>query len=407
MPKRNLRNLKLRAIAAVDNPCQEHAKAMILKRAFSADERQAMAGRGEAMPDGGFPIANASDLENAIQAYGRAKDPAKAKAHIISRARALDALDKLPEAWSVKKIAGEIAKYICQDDGAHSFQECLDDSKFDQNIWPCVDALSQSIRSIVGDGSLTGAERDTQIQSSVDQFLSAVRDLSPEVSKRLEPLVRKEGRSMPKTVEELEKEVGDLTGQLTSANAIVASEKARADKAEGELTAERTAHGETKKQLVTATDETIKVGDTEIKKSVIGPDQFAMAKALADDRDHAVLEKRADGEFRHVVGTASEKALILKSVNGRGEDDPLKKALLAVLTSAEKMAKLGFENLGSRGESDPDVKKARQTYEGRVAEIQKRDECNRAQAMSKARREFQDDWAAAYPDEAERELGAN
>ncbi len=69
------------------------------KRDYSTDARERMAGAGTAMPDGSFPIANRADLQNAIQSVGRAKDYGKAKAHIINRARALNAMDMLPEDW--------------------------------------------------------------------------------------------------------------------------------------------------------------------------------------------------------------------------------------------------------------------------------------------------------------------
>lgn len=71
----------------------------IAKRDFSDKQRKEMADKKEAMPDGSFPIANVDDLENAIKAIGRAKDQEKAKAHIIARAKALGATDKLPEDW--------------------------------------------------------------------------------------------------------------------------------------------------------------------------------------------------------------------------------------------------------------------------------------------------------------------
>lgn len=71
-----------------------------LKREFSADERRSAASSGAALPDGSFPIKTVSDLHNAIQAIGRAKDRAKAMAHIKSRARALGATDALPDSWS-------------------------------------------------------------------------------------------------------------------------------------------------------------------------------------------------------------------------------------------------------------------------------------------------------------------
>ena len=75
----------------------------IAKREVSEEERARLADSGAAMPDGSYPIANISDLKNAIQAFGRAKNPAAVKKHIIRRARALNAIDQLPEEWNVKK----------------------------------------------------------------------------------------------------------------------------------------------------------------------------------------------------------------------------------------------------------------------------------------------------------------
>ena len=69
------------------------------KREFSAEQRRRMASEGAAMPDGSFPIANRADLQNAIQSVGRASNYAAAKAHIIRRAKALNAIDMLPEDW--------------------------------------------------------------------------------------------------------------------------------------------------------------------------------------------------------------------------------------------------------------------------------------------------------------------
>lgn len=51
------------------------------------------------MEDGSFPIHDVEDLKRAIKAYGRAKDKAATKKHIIKRARALKATDLIPEDW--------------------------------------------------------------------------------------------------------------------------------------------------------------------------------------------------------------------------------------------------------------------------------------------------------------------
>lgn len=68
---------------------------------LSEDARQRAADTGHAMPDGSFPIRDRQELAKAILALGRAKNPDAVKRHIIKRARALKALDLLPESWHV------------------------------------------------------------------------------------------------------------------------------------------------------------------------------------------------------------------------------------------------------------------------------------------------------------------
>jgi hypothetical protein len=83
----------------------------LAKKEYSDKEREKMADKGQAMGDGSFPIANKADLENAIKAFGRAKDKDAAKKHIIERAKALKATDALPADWegSTKKDDAEKA----------------------------------------------------------------------------------------------------------------------------------------------------------------------------------------------------------------------------------------------------------------------------------------------------------
>ena len=66
---------------------------------LDTEQRRKLAERGEALPDGSFPIRNKQDLKDAIQSYGRAKDKSEAKRWIKRRARELDAEDELPEDW--------------------------------------------------------------------------------------------------------------------------------------------------------------------------------------------------------------------------------------------------------------------------------------------------------------------
>lgn len=75
------------------------------KREFNTTERKKLADKGQAMPDGSYPIANEGDLKNAIQAFGRAKNPDAVKQHITSRAKSLGLTSLLPDNWQAQKCA--------------------------------------------------------------------------------------------------------------------------------------------------------------------------------------------------------------------------------------------------------------------------------------------------------------
>jgi hypothetical protein len=63
-------------------------------------QRDKWAKDGLAFPDGSWPIPNKAYLRRAIQSFGRGnKSDERVKAWIIKRARALDALDMLPDDW--------------------------------------------------------------------------------------------------------------------------------------------------------------------------------------------------------------------------------------------------------------------------------------------------------------------
>ena len=108
-----LTRLEINRVDLVDDGANQGAHIVLFKRNdgepywlrdFSADERRAAAGRGQAMSDGSFPIISEGDLRNAVQAVGRAGNPGAAKAHIIRRARALGRSDLLPDSWVGKSL---------------------------------------------------------------------------------------------------------------------------------------------------------------------------------------------------------------------------------------------------------------------------------------------------------------
>lgn len=121
-PIRNLQDLKdaIRLVGSSDMPKSE-VKVWIEKRAkelgltehlpeswkeiekshFSEEERKELAEEGEAMPDGKFPIRNASDLRNAIRLSGSSDLPkSEVIAWIKKRAKELGLENELPESWN-------------------------------------------------------------------------------------------------------------------------------------------------------------------------------------------------------------------------------------------------------------------------------------------------------------------
>jgi len=78
---------------------EAEAAEIALKRAFTDEQRTSMSKEGMAMPDGSFPIKSESDLRNAIQSHGRAKDKEAAKRHIMKRAKEMGKENLVPSNW--------------------------------------------------------------------------------------------------------------------------------------------------------------------------------------------------------------------------------------------------------------------------------------------------------------------
>lgn len=95
--------------------CNDHSDVPAELRAdLSAAGRKKMADKGQARPDGSFPIPNVEYLKKAIRAYGRAGNKAAAKAWIKKRAAALGATNLLPEGWRYERTTS-LARNDTQD----------------------------------------------------------------------------------------------------------------------------------------------------------------------------------------------------------------------------------------------------------------------------------------------------
>lgn len=169
-----------------------------LKREFTDEQRQSDEASGVAMPGGGYPIANASDLENAMRAIGRAKNPAKVKAHIRSRAAALGLTDKLSDAFKVGKFATAVTKALIliglrktdadgDDDGdkARDFEQVHDAIEAGEyadgmlsEIDEAVQALRTSVCEIMQDDGTP--DKAAALEETFDQFKTHLQGVVPE-----------------------------------------------------------------------------------------------------------------------------------------------------------------------------------------------------------------------------------
>ena len=120
------------AKAGGDTKCAAHGKldceecASVEKRNVDSSERKDLADKGDANPDGSFPIASKSDLKNAIKLVGHG-DKKKNKALIVRRARELGATEMIPGKWAKKaaKKDAKAAQAVAEDAGVPKVKKTL------------------------------------------------------------------------------------------------------------------------------------------------------------------------------------------------------------------------------------------------------------------------------------------
>lgn len=197
-----------------------------------------------------------------------------------------------------------------------------------EEFWPIHDAMMTSLNSIMADAALDSPQKMSRINETIDQFLATLREKIPEVeeeiSKALEAAVArgddpeaprgdKDMDEVTKKVSDLEKSVADLTTKNASLETELAKAQSRAIELEKAAEAART-------------DEVLKIGEVEVRKSVVGEGTFAAMKAqqAANEELHkrlelADLEKRAEADWAHLPGTPADKARVAKAISGMPE----------------------------------------------------------------------------------------
>jgi hypothetical protein len=222
-----LRRLKIREISGVDRGAGEGVRIMLMKReadmtpaeiaaietylkrnvitdaetvakrVFSPKQRRSAAATGHAMPDGSYPIENGGDLENAVRAIGRAKNPGKTRTHIMAQARRLGMTDKVPPKWVKKawkkyrvralgRTAKDLGKIYAITKDAITFDNVLAEmgsTDFAEGVIEAVrdscHALKDSIESIAEDDTLQPDARSAAISASFGQFMDHLSGIAP------------------------------------------------------------------------------------------------------------------------------------------------------------------------------------------------------------------------------------
>lgn len=192
-PPKKRRKLKLapEVVAYLKRNAIVEAQA-VAKREFSAAERRSAAAAGHAMSGGGYPINNDTDLHNAVQAIGRAKNPGKTRSHIRRQAQRLGRTDMIPESWGkrYRKALLKTARYLGQiavlTKNAMSFDEILDDMASTDTAEGVIEAvrdachaLKDSIESIAECDDLTPDDRASAITESFGQFMDHLSGIAP------------------------------------------------------------------------------------------------------------------------------------------------------------------------------------------------------------------------------------
>lgn len=108
-------------VKSVCEKCPKEIRKANNKTDFSHSERKDLAKKGEAMPNGKYPIRNSQDLKDAIKLSGASDMPKeKVKAWIKKRAKELGLESELPEDWKSKEVEKTMdcndANAICKED---------------------------------------------------------------------------------------------------------------------------------------------------------------------------------------------------------------------------------------------------------------------------------------------------
>lgn len=412
--KRTLNRIRLDKIAAVDDPCQQHATVAIMKRrpdpaptpasiakATFAEALQANM-TADAVNEAFYSsfdglwerndafrcaltdeLAAGGDGTVASEAYVASVkslvDDAVAEARQAgASATDTSTIDKSLSAAAIKWLDSRKEHTIMKISNRAELTAAVSAFSIAKSTVADVEAIQKAAAELKAedllpaDGPLAKAKADPELAKALREI--AILKLAPEAKSHFDGL--------------------DEAGQTAFLGKSADEQKADIEKAN-------------------ATDPVIyKCTDgTEIRKSdgaaaarlaKVADDQAKELAKLRGDLTGSTLEKRAGETYPNVAKQVAVD--MLKSAQQVGEDSDAGKALLSSLDTMNKSSSRLMRPIGSseggEGGSGGDLAKARTTFAQKVDEIAKRDNIGRADAMSKARVEHEELFVEAYPDTA-------
>lgn len=150
---------------------------------YDTDDRKRMAGNGQAMDDGSYPVADEEDLDNAIRAVGRGGSSHDAiRRHVIARAKALGASGRIPDNWaSDGSLKQPVSKADGMTDPGSPAWEAQDADTADSLVQailalrPRVQALAVREGTEVGAGHMEDLCDVYDLQSAQDFLMQAAK----------------------------------------------------------------------------------------------------------------------------------------------------------------------------------------------------------------------------------------
>lgn len=267
-----------------------------------------------------------------------------------------------------------------------------------------------------GDEPMTDAEK-----KQLAELTKSVADLQKQLTAATDKEPAKKAAELQKALDDATAKMAELTEKAKKAETEKAEAVVLAGMSDAEKAHYTTLEGDAKKAYgaMSPEDRKKKLAEMEAKKAdtdpvvykseVTGkeyrksadPELVEMAKRMdeSEKRSATEIEKREVAEFTKMAeselykaytGDTAMKAKALRAIHGI-EDEAVRKAAFDMLEAGAKAAAAAFKSLGHQDEA---VRKSAADFEKRVTEIAARDKVTKTKAMSKARTEFPDEFAA-------------